>query len=145
MAVVDGIEISSVQRYDTLLSTFVGSEPVSKVTRWNSRTKAYEKVTCPKVVSVYNKHGWRGSHGLTQWSVQNQHAFAKVVPLSVLPLSRHHSLSMLGYFTDDCCQQLMVKCIQNRCLYMTSNSRGRCTLCFDRSGVTWSPINRCWQ
>ena len=59
-AVVDGTEISAVRWFDnkpvTLLSTYAGSEPVSEVRRWNGRTKSYENVQCPKVVSVYNKH-----------------------------------------------------------------------------------------
>ena len=87
--------ISSFQWYDTLLSTFVGSEPVSEVTRWNSKTKAYEKVACPKVVSVYNKHGWRGSHELIGLYRINM-VFAKVAPSSVLPLSQHNSCQCLA-------------------------------------------------
>lgn len=60
MAVVDGVEISSVRWLDnksvTLLSTFTGSMPVSEVTRWNGKTTSYEKVTCPNIVTVNNKH-----------------------------------------------------------------------------------------
>jgi len=77
IAVVDGIEISAVRWHDNraqallllllllllneiyyyyLLSTYAGSEPVSEATRWNNKTKTHEKVSCPNIVNVYNKH-----------------------------------------------------------------------------------------
>jgi Transposase IS4 len=40
----------------TLLSTFAGSPPTSEATCWNRKTSAYEKISCPNIVSVYNKH-----------------------------------------------------------------------------------------
>jgi len=60
MAVVDGIEMSAVRWHDnravTLLSTYAGSDSVSEVTRWNNKAKTHEKVSCPNIVNVYNKH-----------------------------------------------------------------------------------------
>lgn len=60
VATVDEVDISSVRWFDnktvTFLSTFAGSQPMSEVTRWNGKTGQYEKVACPSVVSVYNKH-----------------------------------------------------------------------------------------
>ena len=59
-AIINGTKISAVRWHDnkpvTLLSTYAGSEPVSGVKRCNGKTKSYEQVQCPRVVSVYNKH-----------------------------------------------------------------------------------------
>ena len=59
-AVVDDVEISAVRWYDnkavTLLSTYAGSEPVTEVTRWNAKIKCHERIQCPNIVTVYNKH-----------------------------------------------------------------------------------------
>ena len=56
----DGIQIAAVRWHDnktvTLLSTYAGSEPVTEVTRWNGRKKSHEKVQCPNIVTMYNKH-----------------------------------------------------------------------------------------
>jgi len=58
--IVDGVHLSAVRWYDnkavTLLSTFVGSEPVTEVNRWNNMSKCRETVKCPNVIKVYNKH-----------------------------------------------------------------------------------------
>ena len=58
--IVDGVEITAIRWLDnkpvTLLSTFAGCEPASEVTRWNAQKVAHEKVTCPTIVAVYNKH-----------------------------------------------------------------------------------------
>ena len=60
VALVDDVEIASVRWFDnravTLISTFVGCEPISEVRRWNSRSKTYENVACPNIVAVYNRH-----------------------------------------------------------------------------------------
>jgi Transposase IS4 len=60
VATVDGIKISSVRWLDNkdvaLLSTFAESTPVSEVTHWDRKTTSYKKVSCPDIVSVYNKH-----------------------------------------------------------------------------------------
>lgn len=60
VSIVDGLEIAAVRWFDnravTLISTFAGCEPVTEVTRWNSKTHSHEMVTCPSIVTVYNKH-----------------------------------------------------------------------------------------
>lgn len=60
VAVVDDIEIASVRWFDnkavTLLSTFTGCQPTTEVTRWNGKELCHEKVKCPNIVSIYNKH-----------------------------------------------------------------------------------------
>lgn len=60
VAVVDDIEIASVRCFDnkavTLLSTFAGCQPTTEVTRWNGKELCHEKVKCPNIVSIYNKH-----------------------------------------------------------------------------------------
>lgn len=57
---VDGTQISCVRWYDnkvvSLLSTFVGVEPLAKVKRWSSRDKATIEIDCPQVIRVYNEH-----------------------------------------------------------------------------------------
>jgi hypothetical protein len=60
VACIEGIDITSVRWYDnkavTLLSTYAGTEPISEVTRWNSKQLVHEKVACPNIITVYNKH-----------------------------------------------------------------------------------------
>lgn len=60
LAGVDGIPITAIQWKDnktvSLLSTFVGKEPISEVQRFDKKLKKRIPVECPKVVQVYNKH-----------------------------------------------------------------------------------------
>ena len=60
IALCDDVEVKAVRWNDnkavTLLSTFVGSQPVTQVRRWNSRTKTHEQVSCPAIITAYNKH-----------------------------------------------------------------------------------------
>ena len=57
---VDGTQLSVVRWYDnraiSLLSTFVGSQPVSEIKRYNKVRHEEQQVPCPQVVHVYNKH-----------------------------------------------------------------------------------------
>ena len=60
-AIVDDVEISAVRWYDNkavtlLLSTYAGFQPVTEVTRWNRKMKYHERIECPNIVTVYNKH-----------------------------------------------------------------------------------------
>ncbi|CAG4960851.1 unnamed protein product [Colias eurytheme] len=56
----NGIEISSVSWKDnrqvTLLSTYVGAEPVSTIERYDKVEKRKKFIQCPKVVKEYNAH-----------------------------------------------------------------------------------------
>lgn len=56
----DGIEMSSVSWKDnrqvTLLSTYVGAEPVSTIERYDKIEKRKKFIQCPKVVKEYNVH-----------------------------------------------------------------------------------------
>lgn len=56
----DGIDMSCVTWKDnkmvTLLSTYVGSTPVSSVTRYDKAKKEKVEISCPKIVQEYNKH-----------------------------------------------------------------------------------------
>jgi len=60
VATADGIDISVVQWFDnrsvTLLSSFVGAEPMQNVQRWCKTSKSYTEVPRPHVVSIYNQH-----------------------------------------------------------------------------------------
>jgi hypothetical protein len=57
---VDGVDISYVRWYDNrvvnIVSTFVGSEPLTRVRRWCRKEKVYTDIDCPQVITVYNKH-----------------------------------------------------------------------------------------
>ncbi|XP_053964729.1 piggyBac transposable element-derived protein 3-like isoform X1 [Anastrepha ludens] len=56
----DGVGMSCVTWKDnkmvTLLSTYVGSTPVSSVTRYDKAKKEKVEIPCPKIVLEYNKH-----------------------------------------------------------------------------------------
>ena len=58
VATTDGVTLSVVSWYDnkivTLLSNFVGSEPVTEVKRFSKAMK--ETVKCPNLVQEYNRH-----------------------------------------------------------------------------------------
>jgi len=60
LAGVDGILITAIQWKDnktvSLLSTFVGKEPISEVQKFDKKLKKRIPVECPKVVQIYNKH-----------------------------------------------------------------------------------------
>lgn len=57
---VDGVDISSViwkdNKYVTLLSSFVGKQPLSKVNRYDRKEKKVVQVDCPSIIREYNKH-----------------------------------------------------------------------------------------
>ncbi|CAK6970177.1 piggyBac transposable element-derived protein 2-like [Scomber scombrus] len=59
-ACVGVTELYAVKWYDnrsvTLLSTYVGAQPVSQVDRWDKRQKKIIKVPRPAIVSTYNQH-----------------------------------------------------------------------------------------
>lgn len=56
----DGIDFSATvwkdNKIDTLLSNFVGSQPVGKVARYDKKQKRKVEVPCPKIVQEYNMH-----------------------------------------------------------------------------------------
>lgn len=60
LAGVDGIPVTAVQWKDnrmvTLLSTFVGKEPVSEVQRYDKKLKKRIPLKCPEIIQIYNKH-----------------------------------------------------------------------------------------
>ena len=60
VAVIDEVQVTYVRWYDNksvnLLSTLVGAEPVSLVTRWNRKENKYCQIPSPKLVQEYNKH-----------------------------------------------------------------------------------------
>ncbi|GBP44394.1 hypothetical protein EVAR_81308_1 [Eumeta japonica] len=60
LTTIDNTDISVVTWYDNrvvnLASTYVGSKPSSEVRRFNKKEKAYQNVSCPKAVTVYNRH-----------------------------------------------------------------------------------------
>lgn len=39
-----------------MISTIHGAEPISTVSRWDKKTKNYKEVTCPAIVSNYNRN-----------------------------------------------------------------------------------------
>ena len=57
---VDGVQLSVVRWFDnrlfSFLSTFVGTQPISEIKRYNKARHEEEQVSCPKVVHVYNQH-----------------------------------------------------------------------------------------
>ena len=57
---VDGTQLSEVRWYDnrpiSLLSTFVGSQPVSEIKHYNKVRHEEQQAPCGQVVSVYDKH-----------------------------------------------------------------------------------------
>lgn len=60
VAVVDGIELSCTRWQDnravTLLSSFVGTQPVGNASRYDRQKKERSEIPCPSVITVYNKH-----------------------------------------------------------------------------------------
>ena len=60
VAQVGNVELSAVRWYDnrpvTVLSKFVGAEPLTDVKRWSRADSEEKQVSCPKVVNIYNKH-----------------------------------------------------------------------------------------
>ena len=56
----DGVDFSATAWKDnkvvTLLSTYVGAEPVGKVSRYDKKTKQKIDIPCPKIVQEYNMH-----------------------------------------------------------------------------------------
>ena len=60
VAKVDDVEVSVVAWFDnkivTLLSNFVGSEPTTMVKRFSKRENKHVHVSCPNLVTIYNKH-----------------------------------------------------------------------------------------
>lgn len=57
---IEGVDVSAVVWKDnkcvTLLSSFVGKEPVSNVTRYDRKQKCTTNIECPSVIVKYNKH-----------------------------------------------------------------------------------------
>lgn len=60
VANVDGVDVSAVVWKDNkpvnLLSTYVGAEPATTVTRFDKTKKERVPISCPKVVREYNAH-----------------------------------------------------------------------------------------
>lgn len=60
MTKVRGTDITAVVWKDTkvvnLLSTFVGTEPVMKVKRFDKKLKKHVEVDYPAIIKTYNKH-----------------------------------------------------------------------------------------
>lgn len=60
VADVDGTEVGTVMWYDNkpvvLSSSFVGQQPIDKVSRYCKKQKKYIEVDCPKIVTIYNQH-----------------------------------------------------------------------------------------
>lgn len=60
VATLDGIQLSCTRWQDnravTLLSTFVGAEPVLTAPRWSQKEKERRDIPCPSVIGAYNKH-----------------------------------------------------------------------------------------
>lgn len=59
-AISDNVDITTVAWKDnkivTLLSTYVGAEPVSTIDRFDKKLKKKIPVTCPKIIKEYNAH-----------------------------------------------------------------------------------------
>ena len=57
---VNGIEVSCIHWYDnkvgSLLSSFVGAEPMQQVQRWSKNENVCKDIICPRIISVYNQH-----------------------------------------------------------------------------------------
>jgi len=60
VACVSSVEMSVTQRFDnrsvTFSSTFVYTEPLMNVRTWIKVDNEYKQISCPKVISIYNKH-----------------------------------------------------------------------------------------
>jgi len=60
VAKVDYVTLSVVRWFDnravTILSTFVGAQPVGETKRFSRVARAEQQVACPRVVRVYNAH-----------------------------------------------------------------------------------------
>lgn len=67
---VNGIDVAMVSwmvnKVVNLMSTFVGSQPVEKNSRYARKTNTREQIDCPKIVKCYNQHmggvDWKDSH-----------------------------------------------------------------------------------
>jgi len=57
---IDDVDVCCVKWYDnklvSLVSTFVGSEPVGTVRRWSKSKKMHKEIPCPNTIKTYNKH-----------------------------------------------------------------------------------------
>lgn len=60
VATVDGVDISSIiwkdNKYVTLISSFVGKNPISQVKRFDRKEKKNIEVDCPNIITEYNRH-----------------------------------------------------------------------------------------
>ncbi|XP_065668111.1 piggyBac transposable element-derived protein 3-like [Hydra vulgaris] len=60
VAKVDGFDVSVVSWFDskvvTLVSNFIGSEPSIEVRRFSRKDTCHINISCPGVVTIYNKH-----------------------------------------------------------------------------------------
>lgn len=60
VATIDGVDVSSViwkdNKYVTLVSSFAGTEPISKVKRYDRKEKKIVEVDCPYIITEYNRH-----------------------------------------------------------------------------------------
>nr|XP_050043543.2 piggyBac transposable element-derived protein 3-like [Dermacentor andersoni] len=60
VAVIDGIELSCTRWQDTravtLLSSFVGTQPATSVSRYDRQKKERSEIPCPAAITIYNKH-----------------------------------------------------------------------------------------
>ncbi|XP_058817071.1 piggyBac transposable element-derived protein 3-like [Topomyia yanbarensis] len=60
LTTVDGIDVSAIVWKDNkpvnLLSTYVGAEPISTITRYDKKTHKRVSIQCPKAVREYNAH-----------------------------------------------------------------------------------------
>lgn len=60
MTSFDGVDLTAVTWKDnkafTFLSSYVGTEPVSQVERFDKANKTRVKISCPRIIQVYNAH-----------------------------------------------------------------------------------------
>ncbi|CAB3241726.1 unnamed protein product [Arctia plantaginis] len=60
ISTVDNVDIAVTTWYDNrvvnLVSTYVGSKPMTEVRRYNKKEKVYKAIPCPKAVTTYNSH-----------------------------------------------------------------------------------------
>lgn len=59
---VNGVDVSSLIWKDnkcvTLIATFVGTNPITEVTRFDRRQKMKISITSPLIIQEYNRHLW---------------------------------------------------------------------------------------